>query len=41
VPASLDHSGSVASALAQESLGAQAVAERPVIRIDVVGTREG
>ena len=41
VPASLDHSGSVAAALAQETVSAQAVAHRPVMRIDVVGTREG
>jgi hypothetical protein len=41
VPASLDHSGSIAAALAQETLSAQAVADRPVTRIEVFGTREG
>ena len=41
VPASLDHSGSVAAALAQETVSAQAHANRPVTRIHVVATREG
>jgi hypothetical protein len=41
VPASLDHSGGVAAALAQETASVQAAADRPVVRIDVVGAREG
>ena len=41
VPASLDHGGNVTGAQSQEAVSAQAAADRPVIRINVVATREG
>lgn len=41
VPAALDHRGSVAATRIHATVSAQAETDRPVMRIAVVGAREG